>query len=137
MHQNCSAAEAGAGGGHGGVPEVAADVVDDLGAGFDGETGGGGVEGVYREDGVGLCLEDGVDGGKDAGLLFVGRERSCVGAGGFAADVEDVGSFFEHLEGLIYGAVGGGLWRVEMTAVGEGVGCDVEDAHDDGPLAEG
>ena len=95
------------------------------------------MEGIYGEDGGGLCFEDGFDGGKDAGLLFIGREWNCVGAGRFAAYVEDFGSFFEHLEGLIHGAVGGGLWRVEMTAIGEGVGGDVEDAHDDGPLAEG
>ncbi len=86
---------------------------------------------------LGLRLEDGFDGGKDAGLLFAGRERSGVGAGGFAADVEDVGSFFEHLEGLGYGSVGSVLWGVEVAAVGEGVGGDVEDAHDDSPLAEG
>src|ERR1035441_2117877 len=46
VHQDGAAAERGAGGGHGRVPEVAADVVDDLGAGFNGEAGGFGVVGV-------------------------------------------------------------------------------------------
>ena len=36
VHEDGAAAEVGAGGGHGGVPGVAADVVDDFGAGFDG-----------------------------------------------------------------------------------------------------
>jgi len=115
---------------------VAADVVDYLGAGFDGETSGGGVKGVYRDEGAGLCLEDGFDCGKDTGLFFVRREWNRVGAGGFAADVEDIGTFLEHLESLGYGAIGGGLWCVEVATVGEGVGGNVEDAHDDRPLAE-
>ena len=95
------------------------DVVDDFGTGFDGAPGCGGVEGVDGEDGVGLHLEDGFHCGKNAGLLFVGREWSGIGTGGFAADVEDVGSFFEHLEGLGYGAIGCGLWSVEVAAVGK------------------
>ncbi len=126
----------GAGGGHVGVPEVAADVVDDLGSGFDGAARGGGVEGVDGEDGFGALLQDGCDDGEDAGLLFFGGERRGVGAGGFAADVEDVGAFVEHFYGLGEGAFGGVPGRVEVAAVGEGVGRDVEDAHDEGSLAQ-
>ncbi len=129
--------EFGAGGGHVGVPEVAADVVDDLTSGFDGMASCAGVEGVDGEDGFGALFEDGFDDGEDAGLLFVGSERRGVGAGGFAADVEYVGALVEHGEGLGEGAFGGMLGRVEVAAVGEGVGCDVEDAHDEGSLAEG
>jgi hypothetical protein len=136
VHQNGSAAKFGAGGGHGGVPEVAADVVDDLGSGFDGEAGGGGVEGVDGEDGLGAVFEDGCDDGEDAGLLFVGREWGGVGAGGFAADVEDVGAFVEHRECLREGSFGGVPGGVEEAAVGEAVGGDVEDAHDERPLAQ-
>jgi len=40
VHEDGSAAEGGAGGGHGRIPEVAADVVDDFGSGFDGVLGG-------------------------------------------------------------------------------------------------
>ena len=115
---------------------MAADVVDDLGSGFDGVAGGGGVEGVDGEDGVGALLEDGFDDGEDAGLFFFGGEWSGVGAGGFAADVEDVGALSSMLC-LVEGPFGGVLGRVEVAAVGEGVGRDVEDAHDDGPRAEG
>ena len=56
-----------------------------------------GVEGVDGEDGFGMLFEDGFDDGEDAGLLFFGGEWGGVGAGGFAADVEDVGAFVEHL----------------------------------------
>jgi hypothetical protein len=34
------------------------------------------------------------------------------------------------------GSLGGVLGGVEVAAVGEGVGRDVEDAHEDGPLAQ-
>ena len=107
MHEDDSAVERGAGGGHLRVPEVAADVVDDLGSGFDGCAGGGGVEGVDGEDSGWFCIQDGCDDGEDAGLLFIGGEWGGVGAGGFAADVEDVCSFVDHLEGLGEGAFGG------------------------------
>jgi len=137
VHQDCSAAELSAGGGHVLVPEMAAHVVDDLGSGFDGAACGGGVEGVHGEDGAGLCFEDGFDGGEDAGLLLVGAEGRGVGAGGFAADVEDGCTFVEHLERLLEGSFGRVVGGVEEAAVGEGIGRDIEDAHDDGSLAEG
>ena len=107
MHQDGSAAQRGAGGGHARVPEMAADIVDDLGSGCDGEARGGGVEGVDGEDGVGALFQDGFDDGEDAGLLPCGGESSRVGAGGFAADVEDLCAFVEHLHGVCDGSVGG------------------------------
>ncbi len=136
VHEDDSAGELGAGGGHGWIPLMAADVVDDFGSGGDGKLSGGGVEGVDGEDGFGLCFEDGGDDGEDAGLLFVGGEGDGFGAGGFAADVEEVGAGVEHGESLgngTLGFVGGG---VEVATVGEGVGGDVEDAHDAGMVAE-
>ena len=136
MHEDGSAVEFGAGGGHLRVPEVAADVIDDLGSGFDSAASGAGVERVDGEDGFGALFEDGLDDGEDAGLFFIRSERCCVGAGGFAADVEDAGALVEHGDCLGEGAFGGVLGRVEVAAVGEGVGCDVEDAHDEGSLAQ-
>ena len=115
---------------------MAANVVDDFGSGFDGATGGSGVEGVDGEDGVRALLQDGSDDGEDAGLFFGRGKWSGVGAGGLTADVEDVGAFVEHGEGLGEGAVGGVFGGVEVAAVGEGVGRDVEDAHDEGSLTE-
>lgn len=136
MHEDGCAVELGAGFGHVFVPEVAADVVDDFGSGFDGRLGSGGVEGVDGKNGFGFLFEDGFDDGEDAGLLFVCGERGCAGAGGFAADVEDAGALVEHFECLCNGAFGGVLGRVIEAGVGEGVGCDVEDAHDEGSVAE-
>jgi len=136
VHQDDSAVEGGAGEGHLRVPEMTADVVDDLGSGFDGKAGGGGVEGVDREEGFGTLLQDGGNHGKDTGLLLFGGERCGVGASGFAADVEDVGAFVEHLDGLSEGPFGSVLGGVKVTAVGEGVGGDVKDAHDEGSPAE-
>ncbi len=40
VHEDEAAGEVGAGGGHEGIPEEAADVVDDLGSGGDGGAGG-------------------------------------------------------------------------------------------------
>ena len=137
VHEDGSAAKSRTGGGHGGIPEVTADVVDDFGSGFDRALRGGCVEGVDGEDGARALFEDGLDNGEDAGLLFSGIERDGVRSGGFAADVEDVCTVVEHAKGLGEGAAGGVVGSVEVAAVGEGVGGDVEDAHDEGAMAEG
>lgn len=136
VHQDGSTVEVGAGRGHAGVPEVAADVVDDFGSGFDGVAGCSGVEGVDGEDGLGTLLEDGFDDRDDARLFFFGGEGCGVGTGGFAPDVEDVGAFVEHRHGLGEGPFGSVLGGVEVAAVGERVGCDVEDAHDECSAAQ-
>ena len=83
----------------------------------------------------GRCLRTDSITGRTRDCLF-GGERSGVGTGGFAAEVENVGAFVEHAEGLRDGALRGVFGRVVEAAVGEGVGCDVEDAHDEGSSAE-
>jgi len=137
VHQDGSAAELCACRGHVRVPEVAADVVDDLCPSFDGVAGGGGVEGVDGEDGCWALLEERFDDGEDAGLFFARGEGGGIGAGGFAANVDDVGGFVEHFFGLFEGPFRGMLGSVEVAAVREGVRCDVEDAHDEGPSTKG
>ncbi len=119
-------------GGHGAVPGKAADVVDDLGAGLHGGERGGAVVGVDGEDGVGAGGADGVEDGKEAGLLLGGRERLGVGAGGFRADIKDVGAAVEEVEAVFDGEVGG----EELAGVREAVGGDIEDAHNEGALAQ-
>ena len=96
VHEDGSTVEFGAGGGHVRIPEVAADVVDDLGPGFYRAAGGGGMEGVDGEDGARALLEDSFDDRENAGLFFRGREWRGIGASGFASDVEDIGAFFKH-----------------------------------------
>ncbi len=118
--------------GHGRVPGEAANVVDDLDAGVDGGTGGGAVVGIDGEDGLGAGGADGFEDGKEAGLLFGGGESGGVGAGGFGTDVEDVGAAIEDIEATLDGGVEG----EELAAIGEAVGGDVEDAHDEGAIAE-
>ena len=78
-------------------------------------------------------FEDGGEHGKDAGLLFFGGDGGGVGAGGFTAEVEDVGAFVEEAEGARDGFVGG----FKLDAVGEAVGGEIEDGHDEGAGAEG
>jgi hypothetical protein len=137
VHQDDAAAQRGACGGHALVPKMTADIVDDLGSGFDPELCGAGVEGVDGEDGLGSLFEDGFDDGEDAGLLLVGGERGRVGASGFATNVEDLCAFIEHSHGLGQCSFGSILGGVEVAAVGEGVGRDIEYPHDDGALAQG
>jgi hypothetical protein len=81
-------------------------------------------------------LQDGCDDGEDARLFFFGGERGGVGACRFTADVENVGAFVEEVERLGNGSFGGVLGGVEVAAVGKGVGRDVENAHDEGSLAQ-
>jgi len=131
VHQDDSAAQFGAGGRHVRVPEMAADVIDDLGPCFNSMLCCAGVEGVDGEDGFGSLFQDGCDNGENAGLLFVLCKRSGVGAGGLAADVEDAGAIVKQFDCLREGAFGRVLGGVEVATVGEGVGCDVQDAHDD------
>lgn len=132
VHQDGAGGEIGAGRGHGRVPEMAADVVDDFGAGLDGETGGGGVVGVDGKDGVGAGFEDGAEGRENAGLFFFREDGRGVGAGGFAAKIEYVRAFVQHLQGVGDRSI----QCEEIAAVGEGVGCEVEDAHHEGARAE-
>ena len=105
-------------------------------SGGDGLPGCCGVEGVYRQDGLWALSEDGFDDGEDAALFFFRGKRCSVRTSGFAAAVEDVGAFVEHSESVLYGAVGRAVGRVEVAAVGEAVGRDVQDAHDEGALAK-
>ena len=53
------------------------------------------------------------------------RLRAAIGAGGFCADVDDVGAFGDHAAGLRQRA----FRRDEGAAVGEGIRGDVEHAH--------
>ncbi len=115
---------------------MTADVVDYFCSGFDCRAGGGGVEGVDGEDCFGFLFEDGFDGRGGCGLVLrlpkeVWRwggwiRRLCRGCLRLRL------AFF----GLFCGAFGGVCRGVEETSVGEGVGRDIEDAHDKSSAAE-
>ena len=143
MHEDGAAEALGHGCAHHGVPGEAADIVDDFDPGLDGVTGDRGFVGVDGENGAGALFFDGLDDGQDAVELLLGGDGSgqggsvagrggCAGAGGFSANVEDVGALVEQFE-----AVGGSGFGIEIEAsVGKGIGRDVEHAHDEGALAE-
>jgi hypothetical protein len=96
-----------------------------------------GVEGSAR--GVGahrVDADDGASGGErldhrqDATLLLVGGHAGRAGARRFAAHVDDVCALRQQLR-----SVGCGRAGVEPSAaVGEGVGRDIDDAHDKAAL---
>ena len=113
------------------VRQAPGDVVDDDGARLDDGPGGGGVEGVDADGGA-RCRQLAHD-VEHAGLLLLGAQPHGARAGGLAADVENVCALLDELQ-----AVGDGrLGRGPAAAVGEGVGGDVDDAHDERAAATG
>ena len=99
-------------------------VVDDGGSHADGRLGDFHMAGIDRHNGAGFGerLHD----RQHAARLGVGIDRGETGTGRLAADVDDIGAIVEHLEAVRDCGVG-----VEVLAtVAEGIGRDVEDAHD-------
>lgn len=117
---------------HAGIASEAGDVVDDVRPGGEGGAGDGGFHGVDGQQGAGLAA-DAFEDGNDAADFFLGRDGLGTGAGGLAPDVEDVGALGEETQSVLDGAAG----VKEMATVGEGVGGDVDDAHDEGSGADG
>jgi hypothetical protein len=70
--------------------------------------------------------------GNEAADLFGNGNARRSGAGGLRTDVDDVGPVFFEFDGPGEGAVG---IRVP-AAVGERIGSQVDDPHDQGPLAQ-
>ena len=103
------------------------DIVDHGGAGGDGEDHRLGMAGVDGDEAVALArlLGDGADDREDALLLDRRRHRLGARPRRFTADIEDIGAFLHQRDGVGDGAFG----RVEAAAVGEGIGRDVDDAH--------
>ena len=116
---------------HGGIVTEGGDIVDDVGAGVEGGFGYGGFGGIDGDELVGVFLAEGFDDGLGALYLFFCGYGLCAGAGGFSANVDDVGSVLN--EG--FGVLDGGGDGVVLSAVGEGVGGGVEDAHEEGVIA--
>ncbi len=125
VHEDNAAGLLGAEGSHAGICQ-AADVVHDVGACLQCGCGDGGVAGVDGDAGGGVALPEGGNDGEDAAQLFVLCHRGGAGAGGFAADVDDVCALVQHALGVLQCGGGGAV----LPAVGEGVGGDVEYAHD-------
>ncbi len=127
--------EAGLGGrgeaGHGGIAPETGDVVENVGPGVEGSPGHGGLHRIDGDEGAGLGTNR-ADDGEDAAEFLGFLDGFGAGAGGLAADVEDVGTFREELEAVLDGATDVG----KLPAVGKGVGRDIEDAHDHPALVQ-
>ena len=101
------------------------DVVDRFGSGGDRRFGDGGFAGVHRDDDTGPG--EWSDDGDDAPDLFVHIDGAGTRSRRLTPDVDDVGTAAVQAQRLFDGRV-----RVEPPAsVGEGVGRDVDDAHDE------
>ena len=106
------------------------DVVHDQRTGIEGGPGHGRLPRVDR-DGNGDLRGERLDHGGDAVPLLLGRDRIRSRTGRLAADVDEVGALVDHLDPTDHGSA---VIEVQPP-VGEGVGRDVQDAHDEGPLA--
>ncbi len=101
---------------------------------MDGSAACGGVPGVDGENGCGACAQDGGDDGEYAPLLFFCCDGLMfAGARGFSADVDDVGTFIKHAQGVSRGR----CWTIEEAAVGKRIRGDVEDTHNECARTEG
>lgn len=103
------------------------DVVDDFRAGGEGELGDARFAGVDGKGDVELGVAEDFDGGDDAREFLVGADFGGAGAGGFATDVEQIRAVRNHFSRASEESLG--AWV--RAAVGERVGGDVENAHDE------
>ena len=134
VHENEAGGGAGGGerGRHGGIPQEAGDVVDDVGSEREGAGGGFGMVGVDGEKGGGPGAAEALEDGQEARLFLGGGERGGVGTGGLRSEIEEVGPFLKQAEAVVVGERGRGVG----AAVGEGVRGEIEDGHEPGALAE-
>lgn len=124
VHDDEGHARGGDGGHHGRVREAAADVVDQDGAGGHRLVGDPGAHGVHghRDALGGQAPYDGYD----APQLLVLVDPRGAGARRLTADVHQVGALGDQIETALHG--GGGV--EPATAVREGIGRHIDDAHD-------
>lgn len=116
---------------HGRICAQAGDIVDDVGSGVECSAGDGGFHGVDGDEC--LCLRThGANDGEDAAQFFGFFDRLGTWAGGFAADVEDIGTFGEEGECVLNGAAR----IVEAPSIRKAVGRDIDDAHDEAAMGK-
>ena len=87
---------------------------------------------IDRERNAGLCGEF-LDDRQNTAEFFVHGDGFGVGAGAFAADIEEVGALSDEFQ-----AMGDGGLGVEVAStIGKAVGSDIDDAHQQRPGWEG
>ena len=109
---------------HGRIALQSGDVVDDLGAGVDGVPSDQGLRGVDRNGQVRLPAKR-PQHRHDAAEFLLHVDRLGIGPGALATDVEDVGPFGGQPQAVLDGRIG----VEKASAVGEAVGRNVDDAH--------
>ena len=107
-----------------------ADVIDDRRPAFDGLARDDRLVGVHRDECAGGRQP--LDDRQHAPQLFLQRNRFGPWTRRLAADVEDIRPLLEHAQPVLDGA---DLIEAQ-AAVGERIGRDVENAHDERALAE-
>lgn len=127
VHDDDGGSVFGGEGGEVGVALESVDVVEEGGSGGEGGAGDGRFVGVDGEGDGGFCGEGANEGGGACDFFF-GGNLGVAGAGGLAADVEEVGALSEEEAGVGEGGVEG----EEASAVEEGIVGGVDDAHDAG-----
>jgi hypothetical protein len=102
----------------------AARVVDDLGAQLQRALGHFGLIGIHRNRQCEPVLQP-LEHGNQAAQFLRRANGPRAGAGGFGADIDDVGALFFQFESAREGAVGFSI----LAAVGKRIGRHVEHAH--------
>lgn len=129
-------------GGHIGVHLEAGDVIDEIGAGGDGFSRDCAFDGIYGDGDIGAVPESAND-GDDAGEFKFRGDGVGAGAGGFAANVQQVGALFNRLETRSDGGIsirepGAGVERIwchiddRHNVEGEGLKCEGAASNDEG-----
>ncbi len=120
------------GSGHRRIPTEARDVVDDVGTSVESSCGGRGVIGIDGEECMGPEMAQAIEDRKQTLLLELWLKRCGSWSRGLSSEVQDVGSLVEHDKAVTDGV----LDRVMNPTIRKGIRCAVEDAHEDGSLAE-
>lgn len=133
VHQDKAGMEFGDGVTHVVVPQQTGDIVDDLGAHTGGGARGRGVVGVDGNDCGGSLVQHGFEDREQAHLLGVRADGERAGASGFRAEVEDVRSAIDTLEGNFNRFVMRGMGE---AVAGETVRREVHGGHHQRALAK-
>jgi len=113
-----------------GVESESAGIVEDFHAVFEGTLGDFGLVGVQRKRGTQISPQAFQNGNKALPFLIrCNPVRSRLG--GFRPDVDDIRALLFQFERAGKGAVG----IVEASAVGERIGRDIQNTHDERALA--